>query len=230
MANFGAIVVVVLNIARLVSGLFNLVVIPFRDGINFKQVEEADSTGDRAGDHDRAGGARVRLHPVALERRHRVTESLSGHIRAGLEKIERKFEDVKEKASDKAKALGSAPDDKKPGPDVLFPGQSDLTLHEVFSRTHHVHIARRFVSHQRFARRRAHRSGAVDRARGRPARSESRPGFGVGLVQGSFASLVARDPLAPPPPAGLGRAFSHRRLRGLVSLEPIRTERPITGW
>ena len=50
------------------------------------------------------------------------------------------------------------------------------------------------------------RSGAVDRARGGRFRPDGRPGIGVGLVQGSFASLT-RDPLAPPPPAGLGRAF-----------------------
>ncbi len=39
-ANFGAIVVVLLNIARLVTGLFNIVVIPFRDGINFKRLKK----------------------------------------------------------------------------------------------------------------------------------------------------------------------------------------------
>jgi hypothetical protein len=40
MANFGAIVVVLLNTARLVSGVFNLVVIPFRDGINLHRLKK----------------------------------------------------------------------------------------------------------------------------------------------------------------------------------------------
>ncbi len=40
MSNFGAIVVVLLNIARLVTGFFNLAVIPFRDGINFKRLKK----------------------------------------------------------------------------------------------------------------------------------------------------------------------------------------------
>jgi hypothetical protein len=39
-SNFGAIVVVLLNIARLVAGFFNLVVIPIRDGINFQRLKK----------------------------------------------------------------------------------------------------------------------------------------------------------------------------------------------
>ena len=40
MALFGAAAVVVLNIARLISGAFNLAVIPFRDGINWKRMKK----------------------------------------------------------------------------------------------------------------------------------------------------------------------------------------------
>ena len=40
MALFGAAVVVVLNITRLISGVFNLAVIPFRDGLNWKRLKK----------------------------------------------------------------------------------------------------------------------------------------------------------------------------------------------
>ena len=66
MSNFGAIVVVALNIARLVAGVINVVVIPVPRRDRFQEIEEAGSTGDRAGRHHRAGGARVRLLPVAF--------------------------------------------------------------------------------------------------------------------------------------------------------------------
>ena len=40
MANLGAIIVVLLNVARLVTGVFNIAVIPFRDGINFHRLKK----------------------------------------------------------------------------------------------------------------------------------------------------------------------------------------------
>ena len=96
--------VVVLNIARLVSGLFNLAVIPFRDGINWKRLKKP---------------MRRVIEPV-------VTIALVGlafaffpwlsyknggwHIVASLRKFERSFDDV----SAKAHALGGAPGNNKP--------------------------------------------------------------------------------------------------------------------
>ena len=65
-ALFGATAVVLLNIGRLVAGIANLAIVPFRDGINMKQDEEAGLARDRAGPDDRPGGPGVHLHPLAL--------------------------------------------------------------------------------------------------------------------------------------------------------------------
>jgi hypothetical protein len=113
LSNLGAIVVVLLNITRLVTGFFNLVVIPFRDGINFKRlkkpirrvVEPAITIG--------LVGLAFAFIPW-LSKSDTSDGTFSGQLRAGVRKIERKFEDAKEKATDKAKALGIGPDDKKP--------------------------------------------------------------------------------------------------------------------
>jgi DNA-directed RNA polymerase subunit RPC12/RpoP len=113
LSNLGAIVVVLLNITRLVTGFINLVVIPFRDGINFKRlkkpirrvVEPAITIG--------LVGLAFAFIPW-LSKSDTSDATFSGQLRAGVRKIERKFEDAKEKATDKAKALGIGPDDKKP--------------------------------------------------------------------------------------------------------------------
>jgi hypothetical protein len=113
LSNLGAIVVVLLNITRLVTGFFNLVVIPFRDGINFKRlkkpfrrvVEPAITIG--------LVGLAFAFIPW-LSKSDTSDATFSGQLRAGVRKIERKFEDATEKATDKAKALGIGPDDKKP--------------------------------------------------------------------------------------------------------------------
>jgi DNA-directed RNA polymerase subunit RPC12/RpoP len=113
LSNLGAIVVVLLNITRLVTGFFNLVVIPFRDGINFKRlkkpirrvVEPAITIG--------LVGLAFAFIPW-LSKSDTSDATFSGQLRAGVRKIERKFEDAREKATDKAKALGIGPDDKKP--------------------------------------------------------------------------------------------------------------------
>jgi DNA-directed RNA polymerase subunit RPC12/RpoP len=113
LSNLGAIVVVLLNITRLVTGFFNLVVIPFRDGINFKRlkkpirrvVEPAITVG--------LVGLAFAFIPW-LSKSDTSDGTFSGQLRAGVREIERKFEDAKEKATDKAKPLGIGPDDKKP--------------------------------------------------------------------------------------------------------------------
>jgi hypothetical protein len=109
MSNFGAIVVVALNIARLVTGFFNLAVIPFRDGINFKRlkkplrrvIEPAITIG--------LVGLAFAFIPW-LSKHDTSDGTFSRQLRAGVRKIERKVEDVK----DKANALGVAPSRKGP--------------------------------------------------------------------------------------------------------------------
>ena len=59
--------------------------------------------------------------------------------------------------------------------------------------------------------------------------SRATPSMGVGLVRG-LREPRSRDPLAPPPSPGLGRAFSDRRLRRSCSSGASSTDRPITGW
>jgi hypothetical protein len=107
MALFGAAVVVVLNITRLISGVFNIAVIPFRDGINPKRlkkpihrlIEPAITIG--------LVGLAFAFIPW-LSKGGTSEEILQGHFRTGLEKFQRKIEDVQEKA----KALDVAPSDK----------------------------------------------------------------------------------------------------------------------
>jgi hypothetical protein len=97
MALFGAAVVVVLNIARLISGVFNVAVIPFRDGINWKRlkkpirrlIEPAITIG--------LVGLAFAFIPW-LSKGGTSKEMLHGHFRAGLEKLQTKIEDEQEKA------------------------------------------------------------------------------------------------------------------------------------
>jgi hypothetical protein len=112
MSNVSAAIVVLLNIARLVTGVANLAVIPFRDGIDFKRlkrpvrrvIEPAITIG--------LVGLAFAFIPW-LSKNDTSDTTPSGHVRAGLEKIERKFDDVRGKAMDKSNALGIAPDGKR---------------------------------------------------------------------------------------------------------------------
>ncbi len=113
MANFGAIIVVLLNIARMVTGVFNIVVIPFRDGINFHRLKKPIRRVIEPAITIGLVGLAFAFIPW-LSKADKSDGTVAGRLRAGVEKIERKLESVKEKASDKAKALGIAPEGKKP--------------------------------------------------------------------------------------------------------------------
>ena len=111
MSNFGAIVVVALNIARLVAGLINVVVIPFRDGIDFKRLKKPVRRVIEPAVTIGLVVLAFAFFPWLSKDAH-SDESLSADLRSGLKKIERKWEHVKNKASDKTKSLRSAPDDE----------------------------------------------------------------------------------------------------------------------
>ena len=113
MANFGAIVVVLLNIARLVTGVFNLVVIPFRDGIDFRRLKKPIRRVIEPALTIGLVGLAFAFFPW-LSKADKNDGTIAGRIRADVEKVERKLESVKEKASGKAKALGITPDGNKP--------------------------------------------------------------------------------------------------------------------
>jgi hypothetical protein len=108
MALLGAAIVVALNIARLISGVFNLAVIPFRDGINWNRlkkpvrrlIEPAFTIG--------LVGLAFAFIPW-LSKGETSKEISRGPIRSGLEKLERKLADEQ----DKAKALEVAPSDRR---------------------------------------------------------------------------------------------------------------------
>jgi hypothetical protein len=113
MSNFSAAIVVLLNIARLVTGFANLAVIPFRDGIDFKRLKKPIRRVIEPAFTIGLVGLAFAFIPW-LSNDDTSNGPLSGRVRAGFEKIERKFDDVKEKATDKSKALGIAPYGKKP--------------------------------------------------------------------------------------------------------------------
>ena len=113
LALFGAAVVVALNIARLISGVFNLAVIPFRDGINWKRLKKPIERLIEPAITIGLVGLAFAFIPW-LSKRDTSDGTFSGRLRAGVRKIERKFEDAKAKATDKAQALGIGPHDKKP--------------------------------------------------------------------------------------------------------------------
>ena len=102
-ANLGAVMVIALNMARLVSGVFNLAVIPFRDGINanrlkkpLRRVIEPVVT--------------IGLVAVAFALFPWLSYKKERPIVASLRKFERSLDDV----SAKAHAPGDAPGDNKP--------------------------------------------------------------------------------------------------------------------
>jgi hypothetical protein len=111
MALFGAAVAVVLNIARLISGAFNLAVIPFRDGINWKRlkkpiwrfIEPAITIG--------LVGLAFAFIPW-LSKGGTKKEIIHGHFRSGLEKFQSQIEDEQ----DKAKALEATSKNIQPRP------------------------------------------------------------------------------------------------------------------
>jgi DNA-directed RNA polymerase subunit RPC12/RpoP len=102
-ANIGAVVVVALNIARLVSGAFNLAVIPFRDGINWKRLKKPLRRVIEP-------AATIGLVALAFTFFPWLSYKKEGHIVAALRKFEGSLDDVQAKA----KALAGAPSDKKP--------------------------------------------------------------------------------------------------------------------
>jgi hypothetical protein len=110
LANWSAIAVVALNLTRLASGFFNLVVIPFRDGINLNRmkkplrrvIEPVLTIG-------LVGLAFAFIPWLSYKDLASTKGSLAGHFRAGLEKLERKVDDVQ----GKAKALETSADDSK---------------------------------------------------------------------------------------------------------------------
>lgn len=111
MALFGAAVVVLLNIARLIFGAFNLAVIPFRDGINWKRlkkpiwriIEPAITIG--------LVGLAFAFIPW-LSKGGTSKEIIHGHFRSGLEKLQSQIEDEQEKA----KALEATSKNIQPRP------------------------------------------------------------------------------------------------------------------
>jgi DNA-directed RNA polymerase subunit RPC12/RpoP len=111
LALFGAAVVVALNIARLISGVFNLAVIPFRDGINWKRLKQPIERLIEPAITIGLVGLAFTFIPW-LSKGGTSKEMLRGTIRAGLDKFERKIEDVQEKV----KALEATPNDNKPRP------------------------------------------------------------------------------------------------------------------
>jgi hypothetical protein len=102
MANMGAVVVVALNVARLVSGTFNLVVVPLRDGLNLKKlkkplrrvIEPAITVG--------LVGLAFAVFPW-------LSYKKEGHIGAALRKFETSLDDVQAKA----KSIGAEPNNNK---------------------------------------------------------------------------------------------------------------------
>jgi DNA-directed RNA polymerase subunit RPC12/RpoP len=111
LALFGAAVVVALNIARLISGVFNLAVIPFRDGINWKRLKQPIERLIEPAITIGLVGLAFTFIPW-LSKGETSKEMRRGTIRAGLDKFERKIADVQEKA----KALEVTPNDNKPRP------------------------------------------------------------------------------------------------------------------
>ena len=108
MAIVGATVVVVLNIARLVSGFANLVVIPFRDGINLKRMKKPFRRFIEPAITIGLVGLVFAFSPW-LSKGGTSKGILPGHMRAGLEGFEKKLEDEQ----GKAKALEGKPNDRK---------------------------------------------------------------------------------------------------------------------
>jgi DNA-directed RNA polymerase subunit RPC12/RpoP len=111
LALLGAAVVVALNIARLISGVFNLAVVPFRDGINWKRLKKPIGRLIEPAMTIGLVGLAFAFIPW-LSKGGTSKEILHGPVRAGLEKFERKIEDLQEKA----KALNSTPNDNGPRP------------------------------------------------------------------------------------------------------------------
>jgi DNA-directed RNA polymerase subunit RPC12/RpoP len=111
MALFGAAVVVALNIARLISGVFNVAVIPFRDGISWKRLKKPIQRLIEPAVTIGLVGLAFAFIPW-LSKGETSKEVLRGPIRAGLEKLQRKVEDEQEKA----KALESTPNTITPRP------------------------------------------------------------------------------------------------------------------
>jgi DNA-directed RNA polymerase subunit RPC12/RpoP len=113
LANWSAIAVIALNITRLFSGLFNVVVIPFRDGFNFKRLKKPLR---------RVVEPLLTIGLVALafafipwlsyKDLTATKRSIPGRFRASLETLERKVADEQ----DKARALEGGTSTKKPSP------------------------------------------------------------------------------------------------------------------
>ncbi len=108
MALFGAAAVVVLNIARLISGAFNLAVIPFRDGINWKRMKKPMQRLLEPAFTIGLVGLAFAFIPW-LSKGGTSSDFPRGPIGAGLEKLQRKVEDVQEKA----KTVEETPSDQR---------------------------------------------------------------------------------------------------------------------
>ena len=104
----GATIVVALNITRLVSGFANLAVIPFRDGINLKRMQKPFRRFIEPAITIGLVGLAFAFSPW-LSKGGTSKGLLPGHMRAGLERFEKKLEDEQ----GKAKALEGTPNDKK---------------------------------------------------------------------------------------------------------------------
>jgi DNA-directed RNA polymerase subunit RPC12/RpoP len=111
MANSSAVAVIALNIARLISGFFNLIVIPFRDGINFKRMKKPIR---RVIEPAFTIGLVVLAFALIpwLSYKDLATSkrALPGQFRAGFEKLERRVAGEQENA----RALERPATDKKP--------------------------------------------------------------------------------------------------------------------
>jgi DNA-directed RNA polymerase subunit RPC12/RpoP len=113
MANFGAVVVVLLNIARLATGLVNIVVIPFRDGLDFRKLKKPIRRVIEPVVTIGLVGVAFAVIPW-LSKSDGSDGTMKGRIRGEIKKIERKLQDVKDGTSKKAKALGVTPAGKQP--------------------------------------------------------------------------------------------------------------------
>ncbi len=104
MALFGATVVVLLNLARLVSGAANLAVVPFRDGINLSKMRKPIR---RVADPALTIGLVILAFTFIpwLSSGKSAKGSIGDRIRSGAEVLEKDIKDEVEKVADKAKAL-----------------------------------------------------------------------------------------------------------------------------
>lgn len=147
MAIVGATVVVVLNIARLVSGFANLAVIPFRDGFNLKRMKKPFRRFIEPAITIGLVGLAFALSPW-LSRGGTNKGLLPGHMRPAWKASRRNSKMSKEKRR-RSRASRPTRKDRSDRPVTIT---SDETLPEVIPETYHGDVSRCVISHQRVAR------------------------------------------------------------------------------